>query len=93
VTTLGSLPRPVARTASAHDPTVKSRNTLFLNNDEAADYPRLSPRTLEKWRALGYGPHFRKLGGRIVYGLADLEARANSRICESTFDPNHHEPR
>jgi hypothetical protein len=34
----------------------------------------LSPRTLERWRWLGQGPAFLKLGGRIVYRLDDVEA-------------------
>ena len=34
----------------------------------------ISPRTLERWRWLGQGPQFLKLGGKIVYRLVDVEA-------------------
>lgn len=35
---------------------------------------KLSPRTLERWRWTGEGPNYIKLGGRVVYRLADVEA-------------------
>ncbi|ATW02098.1 transcriptional regulator [Sphingorhabdus sp. YGSMI21] len=47
----------------------------------------LSPRTLEKHRCYGTGPVFRKLGGRIVYALSDLEAWADLGTRRSTSDP------
>lgn len=34
----------------------------------------LSPRTLERWRWLGQGPRFLKVGGRVLYRLEDIEA-------------------
>ena len=34
----------------------------------------ISPRTLERWRWLGDGPPFIKIGGRVVYRLEDIEA-------------------
>jgi len=40
---------------------------------EAAAFLRLSPRTLERWRYLGCGPPYLKLGGRCVYDLAALD--------------------
>lgn len=61
----------------------------FLNNQAAAAYLNLSPRTLEKQRVHGGGPRFRKLGRRVVYALSDLDAWANSRICDNTSDPNY----
>lgn len=35
---------------------------------------RISPRTLERWRWLGQGPKYLKIGGRVVYRLEDIEA-------------------
>jgi hypothetical protein len=35
---------------------------------------RLSPRTLERWRWLGQGPAYLKLGNAIAYRLDDVEA-------------------
>jgi hypothetical protein len=51
----------------------------YLDNREAAAFLRLSPRTLEKQRVTGGGPIYRKLGRRVVYALADLEAWADAR--------------
>jgi Helix-turn-helix domain len=62
---------------------------VFLDNKEAADFLKLSPRTLEKHRVIGGGPKFRKFGRRVVYALADLEAWANARICTDTSDANY----
>ena len=63
----------------------------YLTNDEAADYLRLSPRTLEKQRVLGGGPKFRKFGRRVMYAVADLDAWATDRSFESTSDPEYAE--
>ncbi|MCX7382580.1 MAG: helix-turn-helix domain-containing protein [Alphaproteobacteria bacterium] len=45
-----------------------------LNQTELARRWRISPRTLERWRWVGQGPVFLKLGGRVVYRLEDIEA-------------------
>lgn len=34
----------------------------------------ISPRTLERWRWLGGGPPFLKIGARVAYRLEDIEA-------------------
>ena len=46
----------------------------FVRTPEAARLLDLSPRTLEKHRCDGTGPVYHKLGGRVVYAVADLEA-------------------
>jgi excisionase family DNA binding protein len=46
----------------------------LLTEDEAAEYLRVRPRTLQRWRQLGRGPRFTRAGRRILYRLADLEA-------------------
>jgi len=61
----------------------------YLTNDEAAEYLKLSPRTLEKQRVIGGGPKFRKFGRRVVYALEDLESWAAKRACDTTSDPNY----
>ena len=45
-----------------------------LNQIELARRWRLSHRTLERWRWLGEGPQYLKIGGRVVYRLEDVEA-------------------
>jgi len=65
----------------------------FLRTHEAARLLGLSPRTLEKYRCHGSGPTFRKLGGRVVYAIDDLEAWADQAACRSTSDPRYVEAR
>ena len=49
----------------------------FLRTPEAARFLGLSGRTLEKHRTYGTGPKYRKIGGRVVYALDDLQAWAD----------------
>ena len=49
----------------------------YLRTPEAARFLGLSGRTLEKHRTYGTGPAYRKLGGRVVYSMEDLQAWAN----------------
>ena len=44
-------------------------------------------RTLEKHRTYGTGPAYRKLGGRVVYAIDDLQVWANRGAVTSTSDP------
>lgn len=59
----------------------------YLRTPEAARFLGLSGRTLEKHRTYGTGPAYRKLGGRVVYALEDLQAWANRGAKTSTSDP------
>jgi len=59
----------------------------FLRTPEAAHFLGLSGRTLEKHRTYGTGPAYRKLGGRVVYVLEDLQSWAARGAVTSTSDP------
>ncbi|TWG95893.1 AlpA family transcriptional regulator [Mesorhizobium sp. J18] len=59
----------------------------FLRTKEAAAFLGLSSRTLEKHRTYGTGPSYRKLGGRVVYAVDELEAWAAKGTVTSTSDP------
>jgi len=59
----------------------------YLRTPDAAVHLGLSARTLEKHRCYGTGPVVRKLGGRIVYALSDLDAWAALGTRRSTSDP------
>ena len=59
----------------------------FLRTPEAARFLSLSGRTLEKHRIYGTGPKYRKIGGRVVYALDDLQAWADLGAKNSTSDP------
>ena len=67
--------------------------TRYVRTHEAARLLGISPRTLEKYRCHGSGPTFRKLGGRVVYAVGDLEAWADQAACSSTSDPRYVEAR
>jgi len=59
----------------------------YLKTPDAATHLGLSPRTLEKHRCYGTGPIYRRLGGRIVYAIDDLDAWAALGTRRSTSDP------
>jgi predicted DNA-binding transcriptional regulator AlpA len=59
----------------------------FLRTPEAASFLGLSQRTLEKHRTYGTGPTYRKLGGRVVYSVTELQAWADRGVATSTSDP------
>jgi predicted DNA-binding transcriptional regulator AlpA len=61
----------------------------YLKTPDAATHLGLSARTLEKHRCYGTGPVFRRLGGRIVYAISDLEAWAALGTRRSTSDPGN----
>lgn len=50
------------------------RQSAVMTQKELAQRWHLSTRTLERWRWLGQGPPFLRLGTRIAYRLADIEA-------------------
>ncbi len=54
--------------------------TKHLNQIELSRRWSLSPRTLERWRWLGHGPRYLKIGGRVVYRLEDVEAYETQNI-------------
>lgn len=55
-----------------------------LNQIELSRRWSISPRTLERWRWLGQGPRYLKIGGRVVYRLEDVEAFEAERTHSST---------
>lgn len=83
--------RPYVVHAATPQPAATVQPPRYLTNDEAADYLRLSPRTLEKQRVIGGGPRFRKFGRRVMYAVIDLDAWADERSFEATSDPEYAE--
>ena len=49
------------------------KGSPFLNTDQAAHYMGLSRRTLEKFRAEGGGPAFRRHGRYVRYHIDDID--------------------
>lgn len=58
----------------------------FLRTPEAGRFLGLSGRTLEKHRTYGTGPSYRKIGGRVVYAIRDLEDWADLGLQTATTD-------
>lgn len=63
----------------------------YLRTSEAGRFLGLSGRTLEKHRSFGTGPIYRKLGGRIVYAIDDLQRWADRGLRSATDDPGDDE--
>jgi len=63
--------------------TMQKGNAIFLTQSELAVRFRVSPRTLERWRWLKTGPTYTKLGGKVAYALADIEAYERRRRAET----------
>lgn len=61
-----------------------------LRTPEAARFLGLSDRTMEKHRSYGTGPVYRKIGGRVVYTIDDLQAWSQRGARTSTSDPDAH---
>jgi hypothetical protein len=57
-----------------------------LRTAEAGRFLGLSGRTLEKHRTYGTGPTYRKIGGRVVYTVDDLQAWAELGRRSSTSE-------
>ena len=68
-------------------PNLSALPPRFLRTKEAAHFVGLSARTLEKHRTYGTGPSYRKLGGRVVYAVDDLQAWTERGAVTSTSDP------
>ncbi|MBK6869125.1 MAG: helix-turn-helix domain-containing protein [Burkholderiales bacterium] len=81
--------RPAPLRPAVAVPTAAAQPQPYLTNDEAAEYLRLSPRTLEKQRVIGGGPRFRKFGRRVMYAMVDLDTWAADRSFETTSDPEY----
>ncbi|HUS52986.1 MAG TPA: helix-turn-helix domain-containing protein [Thermohalobaculum sp.] len=59
-----------------------------LNQIELSRRWRISPRTLERWRWLGEGPQYLKIGGRVVYRLSDIESYEAALIRGAGHEPH-----
>ena len=78
-----SIERPVALASTARAPRYQSTdNAEILTVPEAAEFLRLSCRTLSRLSEVGLGPRRLQLSERrIVFLKSDLLAWANGRAC------------
>lgn len=59
---------------------------MKLSEVETAARLGIRRKTLANWRSSGGGPVYYKLGARVVYDEADLDAWVESRRRKSTFE-------
>ena len=60
--------------------------TVLLDPQETARWLGITSGVLAKWRYSGRSPAYVKVGGRVRYRVADLEAWIASRVRHSTSD-------
>ena len=53
---------------------------VHLTQGELAKRWRMSPRSLERWRAEGFGPEWIRLRGRVLYRIEDVVAFERARL-------------
>jgi hypothetical protein len=58
-----------------------------LTENQLADRWQNSPRTLQGWRQQGKGPRYLKIGSRVVYPLAEVEAYEAANLHVNTNGP------
>jgi len=59
----------------------------FLTEEELGPILGIKVRTLQRWRLIGAGPRFRKLGGAVRYDESDVEAWIAARPCGGEGSP------
>jgi predicted DNA-binding transcriptional regulator AlpA len=59
---------------------------MKINQKQAAEHLGVKERTLEDYRLRGGGPPFYKIGARVVYDSAELDAWLAARRRTSTSD-------
>lgn len=65
---------------------IKPEDDPKLRTPEAASYIGCSPRTLEKFRQIGGGPVYLKVGRSVLYSRADLDRYLEQCRRSSTSD-------
>ena len=63
---------------------LERKSIMNLTTKEAAERMRLTARTLANWRVKGEGPRFIKMGRKVLYPLAEIEAYERDRLRIST---------
>ncbi len=59
--------------------------TILMTVEQAAKYLGLAVSTLNKWRCLGEGPIFIKMGRAVRYRQKDLETYIKGRSLSCTY--------
>ena len=59
-------------------------NRKFFSPRELANRWNTSEKTLERWRMHGSGPVYLKIGGRVLYGVEQIEEHERGRVRVAT---------
>ena len=59
-------------------------DTKYLTTKELSQRWKLNPNTIEHWRTNGFGPHFIKIGRKILYSLDSIIAFERENIAKNT---------
>ena len=63
---------------------INDKETEFLTPRDLAQRWKTSEKTLERWRMEGTGPVYLKMGGRVLYSVAQVTAHESARIRSDT---------
>ena len=77
---------PLNRSNTQSHP-ANSPDDLFIPS-EAARKLRTNVRTMERWRTLGNGPPFVRVGRRVAYRRGDLDAWVQANVVRHTSEPS-----
>lgn len=78
----------------SHEPPAIYLITTSIRSNSPSDgaFPSVPP---ERWRAIGWGPLFLKIGGRVVYRAEDILAYEEQHLADSTqsrvYTPSRHQ--
>jgi hypothetical protein len=56
----------------------------FFTPRQLAQLWHISEKTLERWRMHGRGPIYYKIGGRVLYGMDQVQAHERHCMCLAT---------
>lgn len=71
-------------------PENRMMQTQFLTPDALADRWNISSHTLSQWRWNGRGPHFLKIGRRVLYRIHDIEDFEGRQVRQNTSQITSH---
>ncbi|MPZ16580.1 MAG: helix-turn-helix domain-containing protein [Luteitalea sp.] len=60
--------------------------TILVPEDQFADEIGQSKRSIERWRRIGFGPRYVKLGRRVLYRRCDIDQWLESRVRQHTAE-------
>ena len=63
---------------------INDKETEFLTPRDLAQRWKTSEKTLERWRMVGSGPVYLKMGGRVLYSVEQVMAHESARIRSDT---------